>query len=87
MFENIKTLADLNAARIRASSEEFADLVSINNAYNTARQRIVSERPPFNILHKVKVTPRECAQHAGIPVLGNCANMGTIQLTKKGFLV
>lgn len=87
MFRDIKTLRDLNAARIQESSKEGADLMAINNAYNTARQRIMSERKPYTILNPIVVKARECAQHRSIPVVGHCAVTGTIQLTEKGFMV
>ena len=87
MFKDIKTLRDLNAARIQMSSVEGADLMAINNAYNEARQRIMSERKPYNILTPVIVKARECAMHRSIPVAGPCPVAGTIQLTEKGFMV
>lgn len=87
MFREVRTLRDLNAARIRLSSEEGADLMAINNAYNEARQRIMTERKPYNILTPVIVKARDCAVHRSIPIAGPCPVPGTIQLTQKGFMV
>lgn len=87
MFKDIKTLRDLNAARIQESAKEGADLMAINNAYNAARQRIMSERKPFTILNPIVVKARECAMHRSVPVAGHSTVIGTIQLNEKGFLI
>ena len=85
MFENITTLRDLNAARIQAASEPGADLITINNEYNAARQRIVTERKPYTQCKTIVVKARECALHRSIPLAGHCPYPGTIELTMKGF--
>lgn len=85
MFENCGTLAELNAARIKASSEGI-DLITINNAYNARRQDILTTRKPFVALTPIVVKPREVKDYCGVPVAGRSTVAGCIQLTASGFL-
>ena len=85
MFDDCKTLAELNAARIKATTGD-CDLVAINNEYNKRRQEILTTRKPFVELTPIIVKPREVVQYCGIPVAGRSEQIGTIQLTNVGFL-
>lgn len=86
MFENCKTLFELGAARACETEKGENSLVDINNAYNIARQRILTERKPFVPVLKSKVVPRPVRDYVGVPVIGYSTEPGTIQLTPKGFL-
>lgn len=85
MFEECNTLAELNAARIKASSEGI-DLIELNNAYNARRQEILTARKPYVQLKPIVVAPKEVIQYCGVPVVGRTQVAGCIQLTDKGFL-
>ena len=54
MFDNCNSLAELNAARISATSSDNADIVSINNAYNKRRKEILAAKATF-----VRLTPQQ----------------------------
>lgn len=85
MFEDIVTLRDLNAARVQAAGAEDADLIAINNAYNEARQRIVSGKVSYKRCQLIKVLARPVEQHCSLPIAGQSTEYGTIQITAKGF--
>ncbi len=85
MFSNCSTLAELNAARIKAANEG-KDLMTVNNAYNARRQEILNARSTFVRLTPIVAKPREVKQYCGIPVIGRCEERGCIKFTPKGFL-
>ena len=85
MFEECTSLAELNAARIQATTGD-CDLVSINNAYNKRRQEILTAKKPFMELSPIIVQPREVIKYCGVPVIGRSEQFGVIQLTESGFL-
>jgi len=85
MFNECNTLAELNAARIKAT-EESSDLILINNEYNRRRQEILTTRKPFVQLNKIVVKPKEVQQYCGIPISGRSKQTACIELTSKGFL-
>lgn len=86
MFENCNSLADLNAERVKLSSQPGCDLVSINNAYNQKRKDIIAGHKPYLTLEPVVVSAREVVQMAGIPVVGRSTVPGVIEMTNAGFL-
>lgn len=86
MFEECKSLADLNAARIQALMDPSADVMSINEAYNTARQSIMNTSKTYVVLEPRVVQPRAVVKYSAIPVVGTSNKRGSIQLTDKGFL-
>lgn len=86
MFENCSTLGELNAERIKLSSEGHP-LVELNNAYNKRRQEILSSRKPYVELRKIVPAAFTPTQYSGIPVAGYNSKAGTITLTPKGFLI
>ena len=85
MFEECNTLTELNAARIKASSDGI-DLITVNNAYNNRRREILDTKKPFVVLTPIVVSPREIKRYSGVPVVGRTSIPGCIQLTDKGFL-
>ena len=85
MFSSCNTLAELNAARIKAAGEG-ADLMTVNNEYNKRRQEILNSRVSFVRLTPIVVKPRETQQYCGVPVFGRSEEKGVIQFTKQGFL-
>lgn len=85
MFENCKTLAELNAERIKATSNG-EDLIAVNNDYNKRRQEILNTHKPFVELTPIHVEPREVKKYCGVPVCGRTSVKGCIQLTATGFL-
>lgn len=85
MFKECKTLAELNAKRIQATTQGI-DLVEVNNAYNIRRQEILTARKPFVQVIPIVVKPKEAQQFCGVPVVGRTNKVGCIELTDKGFL-
>lgn len=84
MFENCTSLSELNAERIKLSSN--VDLVELNNAYNAARTKIINSRN-----HYVKLTPifpklEPVTKYCGVPVVGRSTKEGFLMMTEKGFL-
>lgn len=86
MFETCKNLAELNAERVKLSTQEGCDLISINNAYNLRRKEIIAGHKPYLTLEPVVVTAREVIQMSGIPVVGRSTTPGVIEMTNVGFL-
>lgn len=86
MFENCTTLAELNAARIKATTEPDADLITINNFYNERRQELLASRAKYKKLTRITAKPVQPIQYCGVPVVGRSSKKGCIQLTPKGFL-
>lgn len=87
MFKHLNTLKELNAARVQEASKPDADIIQINNAYNEARQRIISNKKPFKTLTTSTVSAREVSLKRSIPIEGYSNVVGTIILGAKGFLV
>lgn len=85
MFEECGTLAELNAARIKAASEGV-DLITINNEYNCKRQAILNGKKKFKEIYPIKVKPREVTQYCGVPIAGRAEVPGCIVMTENGFL-
>ena len=85
MFEECKTLMELNAARIKASSDGI-DLTTVNNCYNQRRQEILSAKKPYVELQPIVVKARDIQKYCGIPIAGRSKVEGCIQLTPAGFL-
>ena len=52
MFDDCTSLAELNAARIKAVNSG-KDLITVNNAYNKRRQEIMSQRNDFKKLQPI----------------------------------
>lgn len=86
MFEDCKSLGELNAARIKLSSEGVP-LVELNNAYNKRRQELLKSRKPYVELTKLIPAAFQPTQYSGVPVAGYSPKAGTIMLTEKGFLI
>lgn len=85
MFEQCKTLAELNAARIKETSNGTS-LVEVNNAYNQRRQEILMVKKNYVKLEPIHVKAREVNKYCGVPVAGRSNKAGCIELTKSGFL-
>lgn len=84
MFEDCKTLAELNAARIKAVSSN--DIITVNNAYNAARTRILAARNNYTKVNPVFVEIPVPMKFCGIPLAGRSQEPGVIKLTQSGFL-
>lgn len=86
MFDNCNSLAELNAARISATSSDNADIVSINNAYNKRRKEILAAKATFVRLTPQQITTKEPVNYCGIPVTGRSPIVGQITITNEGIL-
>lgn len=87
MFENCKTLAELNQERSRIASLGETDTVALNNSYNDMRKRILSDTSNYKRLAFFEYKPREFPKVSEIPFGGVCAPECTIMLTSGGFLI
>lgn len=85
MFKDCKTLAELNATRIKLASEGV-DLITVNNAYNVRRQELLSQRKPYTVVTPIVVEPEPVQKFVGIPIAGRNPRPGTITFTERGFL-
>lgn len=86
MFETCNSLTELNAERIKLTSQGVP-LIELNNAYNKKRQEILSKRKPFVELKKLIPAPYSPTQFSGVPVAGYSKVPGCIRITKQGFLI
>ena len=87
MFETIMTLRELNSARIMESNKADADITLINNAYNAARQRILSNPLAYKVCSKLVAKARPTELKRSIPIAGKCQEINTIRLNQSGFWV
>lgn len=85
MFDDCTSLAELNAARIKAVNSG-KDLITVNNAYNKRRQEIMSQRNDFKKLQPIFIKARTVTMFQGVPVCGRSTEPNTIVLTQGGFL-
>ena len=85
MFESCETLADLKAERAKIWLAENVDIVKLNNEYNLARSRIISERNQFIKLTPIYPSFEPVQQFSGIPIAGRSTDLNCIQLTPQGF--
>lgn len=85
MFEECKTLMELNAARIKTAALSAIDLMHVNNSYNLRREEILNAKKPYVELQPIIVKARPVQQYCGIPVAGRSTVEGCIQLTPAGF--
>ena len=85
MFESCETLADLNAERAKMCLAENVNIVQLNNEYNSARLRIISERNQFIKLTPIYPSYEPAQQFSGIPIAGRSTDLNCIQLTPQGF--
>lgn len=86
MFENCKTLAELNAARIKAVTAG-TDITEVNNAYNAKRYSILNQRKPFTLITFKPVPNPKPVRYQTIPIKGNSLELGTILFDGEGFYV
>lgn len=86
MFEECNTLAELNAARIKAVSSG-ADLMEANNAFNKRRSEIVNARKPYKVLTFITNPEPHEDITTFINVIGRVDTPGTIKCTKEGFCI
>lgn len=86
MFEECKTLAELNAARIKAVSSGV-DITEVNNAYNAARYDILNRRKPFTVVTFKPVPDPQVAIYQTIPIGGMSGEAGTILFDGEKFYV
>lgn len=84
MFEECKTLQELNMRRIQLSQEE--DLVTVNNEYNKRRTEILSARVSYTKVTPVFVSVKAPVKYSRIPIAGRSNELNTIKLTPEGFL-
>ena len=85
MFESCETLADLNAERAKMCLAENVNIIQLNNEYNSARSRIISERNQFIKLTPIYPSYEPAQQFSGIPIAGRSTDLNCIQLTPQGF--
>lgn len=84
MFEECKTLAQLNAARVQAV--QTGDQVTINNAYNKRRKEIIEAHATYVQLTPIEPRIEEMPVMSCVPLIGRSTERGCIVLTEKGFL-
>lgn len=85
MFEDCKTLADLNQARVMAVRTH--DVVEVNNAYNLQRKKILESRKNY-----VPITFKDVPvfEHSPIVFLnykGPASKAGAIEMRQDGIYV
>lgn len=86
MFNNCNTLAELNAARIKAVSSG-EDITAVNNAYNARRFEILNQRKTFALLQFKPVPDPEPVLYKTLPIAGNSTDLGVIIYKEEGFYV
>ena len=86
MFENCGSLAELNAARIKAVSDG-TPLVDVNNAYNARRHEILTSVRTYKTIQFTRIEKPKVQRIATLPIAGLSQEKGTISFTERGFLV
>lgn len=86
MFNNCNTLAELNAARIKAVSSGI-DITEVNNSYNARRFEILNQRKSFTLIQFKPVPKPEPVLYKTLPIAGSSPDMGVILYTPDGFYV
>lgn len=86
MFEECKTLAELNAARIKAVTSGV-NITEVNNAYNAARYDILNRRKPFTVVSFKPVPDPKPTLYQTIPLGGTSNEPGTIVFDGEKFYV
>lgn len=84
MFDDCTTLQELNVRRIQLSQTN--DITEVNNAYNKRRVEILQSRVNFTKVNPVYVEIPTPIKYSGIPIAGRSDEVGTIKITKAGFL-
>lgn len=85
MFEDCKTLAELNQARVQAVRDH--DVVEVNNAYNLQRKKILESRRNYV---QVTFNPIPVIEHTPIAFFtykGPASKAGAIELRQDGIYV
>lgn len=82
MFSHCNTLAELNAARVKAASS--APLVEVNNAYNKRRMELVNTATSFKKVETVPLVAAETELISYIPYMGQPSVPGRIEWTDNG---
>lgn len=86
MFSDCNTLIALNAARIKACNEPGADIISINNAYNECRMRILRNTTRmYKKLFSKPIVVEAGRKYCALPIAGSSDRLGVIQLKEDGF--
>ncbi len=86
MFDNCETLAELNAARIKAVSSG-EDVTMVNNAYNARRYLILNKRKPFTVVTFKPVPTVQPSVYKTLPIEGDTPELGVLIYGKSGFYV
>lgn len=86
MFKECNTLAELNAARIKAVSSGI-DIMEVNNAYNARRFEILNQRKSFTMIQFKPVPNPEPVQYKTLPIAGLSPELGVLMYKEEGFYV
>lgn len=82
MFEDCKTLAELNQARAQAVTQH--PIVEVNNAYNVQRQKILKARKTYVECTFKKVPVYEQVPTAVLVYKGVSSKAGVIEIRTDG---
>lgn len=82
MFEECKTLAELNQARAKAVTQH--DVVEVNNAYNAQRQKILKARKTYTECTFKPVPVYEQVSTAVLVYKGVSSKLGVIEIRADG---
>ena len=84
MFEECKTLTELNAARVKKCSEGVP-IVEVNNAYNARKKELLSSNINYKTISTIKLQMKtDEACYATLVYAGEALQPGTISITPKG---
>lgn len=86
MFDEYVTLADLNAARIRAV-RDGCDIVEVNNAYNQRRAVIIGMRKAIKPIIFVQTPAGQEQKYTYLNVLGNSDRPDLIKVLPDGIYI
>lgn len=86
MFEECNSLAELNAARVKAMTAGN-EPVQVNNAYNERRKQILAQRRNYLTIQFKQIIVEAGSPFCSIPIAGRSQKLNTIALTDTGFLI
>lgn len=83
MFENCKTMEELNAERHKLKSEGIP-IAKINSAYNQTKKRLLEMAVSYRKIPSYTGTPGTVDVYAPFPIYSSAGIRSTIVITEKG---
>ncbi len=83
MFEDCNSLAELNAARVKAST--CHDVMEVNAAYNKRRAEILGASLPYKRVASTAIVRQTPQLMSHLPYVGTSSCPGHIEWTENGF--